>query len=127
MCTVSVRMHVPHVALPAVAFAGSTDVEGLVAVATVGHALLAADAAGVGALGLADVALTLADSVGEFAISRPLLLLGRNRERNCICRCRILNSSNRRILLHRASDHPTRYFVNVVLNLDQHQSRLVNA
>jgi hypothetical protein len=88
------------VANPAVAFARRADVEGLVAIATVGHALLAADAAGVGAFGLADVALTLADSVGEFAISRPLLLLRWNRERNCSC-SRILNSCNRTVVLHR--------------------------
>jgi hypothetical protein len=92
-------MDVPHVANPAVPFARRTDVEGFIAIATVGHSLLAADAAGVGAFGLAYIALTLADSVGEFAISGPLLLLRWNRERNCIHCNRILNLCNRLVIL----------------------------
>jgi hypothetical protein len=109
-------MDVPHMANPAVAFTRRADVEGFVAIATVGHSLLAANVAGVGAFGLADIALALADSVGEFASSVPLLLLRWNRERNCIHCYQVLTLCNRLVVLHRTSDHPTRYLVDVVIN-----------
>ena len=93
-------MDVPHMANPAVAFTRRADVEGFVAIATVGHSLLAANVAGVGAFGLADIALALADSVGEFASSVPLLLLlRRNRERNCIHCYQVLTLYNRLVVL----------------------------